>query len=730
MWHVARHRAFVILIITVALMSAAAGLVCAAAPYDSYLFNFWGDKAPAPQAYIPVGLVDGQSVGTGPFRRPQDMAIGPDMRVYIADSGNSRIIRLSPELEFELEIKSFVNDGQNDSFRNPSGLTVTDEGELYIADTDNGRLVVMDKDGNLIRIIGEPESSDRALIKDDYIYRPLKVEVDPLGRIYVLAANVYEGIFQFDSDGSFHGFIGAPRVKASLADIFWMRIATEEQRAQFQLLLPIEYANMGISTDGMLYAVLRETAVNKNHEIVKKLNPAGSDIMSRFGQLPIIGDIQVSGSDFVADSAFVDVLGRDYGMFSVLDATRGRVFTYDGNGSLLYVFGGIGDLLGRFRNPVALGEIGNKLVVLDNRGLTLFEPTVYAQAIHEAIQNYDGGFYKEAAEMWQKVLDQNPGFEIAYNWIATTAVLEQDYGTALAYYRLGQDRSGYSQVFSKLRQQFVSDYITWIMLGVFALFIFLFVGPRLRISERISRRLGLADNPRILAELSAHLDAMPNGAVPKRKKREFFVRKLIDSVLYSLHVIFHPFDGFWDLKHERRGTFATANVLLALTIFTYVVIRQYTAFPFNYLKVSEISLVSDTIGILVPFLLWVGVNWAFTTLMEGKGTAKEIYIMSAYALTPIIILNLPATLASHMLIEAEGSLLTLVRAISVIWALMLLLLGTMILHEYTMAKTLVTAVLIVCGIAAALFVGLLFTSVIDHISRFVLTIYSELRYRL
>ena len=252
----------------------------------------------------------------------------------------------------------------------------------------------------------------------------------------------------------------------------------------------------------------------------------------------------------------------------------------------------------------------------------------------------------------------------------------------------------------------------------------MFVGPRLRISERISRRLGLADNPRILAELSAHLDAMPNGAVPKRKKREFFVRKLIDSVLYSLHVIFHPFDGFWDLKHERRGTFAAANVLLALTIFTYVVIRQYTAFPFNYLKVSEISLVSDTIGILVPFLLWVGVNWAFTTLMEGKGTAKEIYIMSAYALTPIIILNLPATLASHMLIEAEGSLLTLVRAISVIWALMLLLLGTMILMNIPWQDS---------GHSGVDCAGLLrhcllalFTSVIDHISRFVLTIIPSL----
>lgn len=205
---------------------------------------------------------------------------------------------------------------------------------------------------------------------------------------------------------------------------------------------------------------------------------------------------------------------------------------------------------------------------------------------------------------------------------------------------------------------------------------------------------------------------------------------MADSLLYSLHVIFHPFDGFWDLKHERRGTLAAANILLALEVLTYVIIRQYTAFPFNTLKVSEVNLFADAISVLVPFLLWVGVNWAFTTLMEGKGTVKEIYIMSAYALTPIIIVNIPATIVSHMLVQSEGSLLILARVVSVIWALLLLLAGTMTLHEYSVLKTLVTAVLIVGGIAAALFVALLFTSVVDHITRFVLTIYSELRYRL
>ena len=193
-------------------------------------------------------------------------------------------------------------------------------------------------------------------------------------------------------------------------------------------------------------------------------------------------------------------------------------------------------------------------------------------------------------------------------------------------------------------------------------------------------------------------------------------------------MIFHPFDGFWDLKHEKRGTLAAANTLLIMTILTFVFTRQYTAFIFNEADLANINLFTDSSALLLLFMLWVGINWAFTTLMEGKGTLKDIYIMSAYALTPFVLLNIPSTLVSHVLTQPEGDLLLLVKVISVIWSVGLLILGSMVIHDYTGLKTIVTMVLIICGIAASLFVGLLFTSVIDHVVRFVLTIYTEITY--
>lgn len=710
------------------LMTLITGFSAAGAPYDSYVFNSRGQRIASVQAYLPSAIIDGQTIGIGAFNRPRDFAVAPDNRIYILDTGNNRLISLNPDLSLEKVITSFSDGGFEDKFANPSGITISSEGHLYIADTDNARIVVLDQNGCLLRVIGPPVIKDKqVLATNDIVYQPRKVAVDPLGRIYVIAANVYEGILQFNPDGTFDGFIGAPRVKPSIADVFWSKIASSEQRAQQQLFLPIEYANFSISRRGLLYAVVRGAETDVGDDLVKLLNPAGADIMRRASQLPIIGDIEFDGASYSSTSSFVDILGRENDMFSILDATRGRVFTYDHNGDLLYVFGGLGDTIGRFRNPLALERIEDTLLVLDSRGITVFEPTEYAIAIHNALSLYHQGGYDESAVVWQQILDGNPNYETAYNAIATNALRKENYELAMRYFRLGEHHLGYSNAFAHYRHSVINENISWIMTGLLLLIPLLFVLSKLKLKDKVGKLLGLTNNKDALKELAAVVNA-ENMSVPLKTKFEYIIRKYIDSLQYALYVIFHPFDGFWDLKHEKRGTLAAANTLLIMTILTFVFTRQYTAFIFNEADLANINLFTDSSALLLLFMLWVGINWAFTTLMEGKGTLKDIYIMSAYALTPFVLLNIPSTLVSHVLTQPEGDLLLLVKVISVIWSVGLLILGSMVIHDYTGLKTIVTMVLIICGIAASLFVGMLFTSVIDHVVRFVLTIYTEITY--
>lgn len=163
---------------------------------------------------------------------------------------------------------------------------------------------------------------------------------------------------------------------------------------------------------------------------------------------------------------------------------------------------------------------------------------------------------------------------------------------------------------------------------------------------------------------------------------------------------------------------------------TYVIQKQYTGFIFNTNDLANLNIVLEFCSILIPFMLWVIVNWSLTTLMEGKGTFKDIYIASAYAFTPVIILNIPATIISNFLIAEEGVIITSFIAISLLWALFLLFFGTMTIHQYDGSKNILVSVLVIFGIAFTMFIGVLFFNLGEQVVRFVSEIYNEVFLRL
>ena len=103
-------------------------------------------------------------------------------------------------------------------------LYVTERDRLYIADRDNARLVELTTAGNFVRIIGPPQTDLKGVLPEDFNYRPFKVAVDQGGRIYVLADGIYEGLIEFDVDGNFRGYLGAPLVRPTILERFWARL--------------------------------------------------------------------------------------------------------------------------------------------------------------------------------------------------------------------------------------------------------------------------------------------------------------------------------------------------------------------------------------------------------------------------------------------------------------------------------------------------------------------------
>jgi tetratricopeptide (TPR) repeat protein len=699
------------------------------APYWSYTYDFWISWVPSPPAYLPDTVYDGATLGVGALNGPQDIFVAPDGRVYIADTGNSRVICLDSNYKLIRVITEFFDGSTTSRFNKPEGLFVTDQGELYVADTGNGRVVVLDEDGNFLRVIGPPTETDETegLLIENFVYRPQKVTVTSSRHMYVVARDVYDGLMKFNSGGQFAGYIGAPRVRPTLWERIWTRLGTEEQRERRALFLPIEYASIDVDQKGLILAV-QPGVVEKKKENIKRLNPAGEDVLVRAGHHHPLGDYVDANTSL---SQFVDIAAREAGTYSVLDTKYGRIFTYDSLGNLLYAFGGLGDTAGLFRNPVAIDSSGLDIVVLDSSGFfTVFKPTEYGKLITSALLLYNQGLYDESSDIWRQILKYNANYDMAYSGIGRSLLRQGSYKAAMTYYNLGQDRSGYSDAYAMYRETMIQEqggrFMSILLIVLVALYLF----SRSRAYAAV-KQVAAAKVTAAASSFNAAISDV-EGAPPKRSlgvRLGRWAAQTWRALKYAFHLLAHPGEGYWELKYEKKGTMSAAWIIVILVIFTMIFQRQNTGFIFNRNNLDRINLVMEALSVLVPLLLWCGVNWALTTLMEGKGTFKDIFIASAYSLVPVILVYVPLTVISNYLRAEESGIYYLCISLGLGWSAIMLFVGTMITHEYSVAKTAVTCVLIIAGVAVVLFIGLLFSTVINHMIAFIISIYSELTLR-
>ena len=216
----------------------------------------------------------------------------------------------------------------------------------------------------------------------------------------------------------------------------------------------------------------------------------------------------------------------------------------------------------------------------------------------------------------------------------------------------------------------------------------------------------------------------------KASRRSEWWGRYGQSLRYALHVITHPFDGFWDLIHEKRGTVAAANTFMFLFLLTRVLKLLYTNFQFMSTAIQYIDVLEEAASLLLPFLILCLANWAMTTLFDGKGRFKDIYIAMCYALVPYILIQLPMILVSNMLTYEEGSLYTVLIYLSIVWCVFLVFVGLMEVHDYGPGKTFIFIIVTIFGAAVIIFLLLVFFSLLSDAGSYFVSIYREIVFRL
>lgn len=198
---------------------------------------------------------------------------------------------------------------------------------------------------------------------------------------------------------------------------------------------------------------------------------------------------------------------------------------------------------------------------------------------------------------------------------------------------------------------------------------------------------------------------------------------------YFGYTLTHPMNGFYWIRHKDYGSVPIAILMMVLFSFSFTMNRLCASFVVNDVDPRTVNLLTEFLGVaLLFFLVCIG-NWSITCLMNGEGRFKDIIIAVGYGLTPATIGIVLSTLLSQVIAGDESAFYTLIMALGIAYAAILVLAGIMQIHNYTVGKTLWTLILTFIAVLIIIFLLLLVYSLVGQMITFIKSIYLEIVFR-
>lgn len=660
-------------------------LVCAlpASASDSTTYNYTisldGQWTRTQFAYLPGGAM----LKTIGLSNPSDLFWHEDC-LYIADTGNKRV------LVYDLHTQTARSFGE-EVLEEPTGLFVKENGEVYVADPEAAAVFLFAADGKLLQTIGRPESH---LFGSRSSYKPKNVVLSSTGNIFVVGEGSYEGLMQFDEEGNFHGFFAANRRKLTLLERIQNIVYSEEQKAQLLMRTAPPIENIDISERDLIFSVTQSAefgyrwraAEEKTENTIKEHNMAGKNILSP--------------TKFLNDEwNFVDVAtGRGNNSYALTES--GLIYEYDSSGNLVFSFGGravSSDRNGLFTKAAAIDTDDEGIIyILDSeRSLVqTFYPGEFAAITHQAIEALENGNYADSEQIWERLLDLNGMSRIAHLGYGRSLYHQQRYQEAMEHFQLVGDKEFYSEAMWELRNQWLNDHMLYILIGV----------------------IGLAAVVYVLGKLRARQPA----AGPK--PRGIRGPKLWADIAYSRNMLRHPIDGYYDLKHGHRGSLPAASALYGILFIVYMGDRLLHSFLFRGVNPENAPIPTYILLFVGGILLWVVGNYMISAINDGEGSLRQVYTMTAYALTPYMVISPITIVLGYVLSLNEGFIIYLLSLLGIVWSAVNLFIGVIEIHAYTFREAvknvLLTLFFIVIAIIVVAMMVLIWSKVADFFDQF------------
>lgn len=623
-------------------------------------------------AYLPWQTITGLGLNA-----PEDMFITKDNMMYIADTGNMRIVM------YDINSGTFAEEFCYPEFQTPKGIYVTQAGDVYVADSKAKAVFVFDKDWQLIRKLEKPTVPAFG----DTAYEPSKVAADESGNIYIIGEGVYNGVIQMSQSGEFLGFFAVNKAKLSLFQKIQTLVFTREQLSRLLNRNPTTFANVALDHRGIVYTVTLE----QHEDPIKKHKTNGSNMFAE----TVYGFTDISDI-WVDDNLLIYAASK-----------RGYVDVYTVEGQWLFEFGSYVsnlDVAGLYSSLSTLAVDRNGYIwTIDGiKGyVQSYAPTAYAQKVYEAIRLYDGGYYEEALLAWDEVLAMNQMSVVAHDGIGKAYTSQYEIEDAMEHFKVAGNHELYSEAFWELRNEWLQTYLKYILIFVAVLYF-------------VSVMLDKLDKEKKLKTLK------------KEWKNRIMSLKGIGDTLYGFQTARHPLEGYYDIRVGKEGTALGASILYGLLFLSFMLFMLGKGFIYQYYDVQDLDIGSIVVGFFAFIGLFVVCNYLVTSINDGEGSLKQVYMTVAYATVPLILSLLSITVLSYCVTTNEAFFLDVIMAIGCVWTVVLIFLGLQTVHNYTVKETIRSILLTALFIFVVIVVILIVTIMWEQVWKFLSTIGKEL----
>lgn len=632
------------------------------------------------------------------LKEPSDIYFDSNNYLYICDTGNKRIVVLDENL-------NYCTDFGSTELNKPTGITVRD-GICYVADYGDEQkkpdgstvqipgaiyLYSFNKDTGIASYLEKRETPESAVLQiDGFTYHPQKIAVDSNKTMYVCNEGSYNGILTISDENRFMSYFAPNNVKTSLWDRIKRFFYGENEKVLLKDNIPTPPTNVFIDDSGYIYTVTKTIVLNDIGDTLKRVN---------------IGGINFYRDDMITSSEFISCFSGDYGnVYAVTES--GFIYEYDLEGNVLFIFGGNStsiDQLGLFKK--ASGIVVNQndeLIILDknDNSLQVFTPTNFTNTVHNAIKLYNDGKYSEAKALWEEVLVYNSMTDMAHKGIGMAEYLEGNYKEALKEFKLANAKEEYSEAYWEIRNVWISNNIGLIF-GIL-----LFIIALIFALSILNRKLF------IFSKLNDKITSI----------RKY---KNVNEGFLMVDMIRHPLDATYQFKTNKKINIYHGFIVLGLIFGIYILSLVGTGFIFNNVVLEKTILLKEAFKILIPIGLFIVGNYLASSLLEGEGTFKGIFLSTMGSLIPLVIIFPFVILVSNVLTYNESFIYYFGLVIMIGWSAILLFVCNKELHNYTGKQMVLNIIMTILLMLVLLIVLILVYLMVAQVIDFIKDIFTE-----